>query len=643
MVSLSAGSGRDTVKKQGGEIMKQKLSALFAALALALCALPMAVSADNANGNVAKIVEQEYPTLQAAVDAAAGGAQTTITLIGNTSENVNVPSGTNIVLDLAGFTVDGGTTAETAALTNAGTVVIRDSSADKTGTIKRSDNGPSGTYYTVLNNGTMTFEGGNVRNNSGSTTTWSGSSLICNGLSNTAIMTIKGGYFGQDNFITIKNEEKGTLNIEGGVIESKTQAVQNWENATISGGQLTGEVTTWTYYDTDAVTNITRGNINGNVIANQMDYKGTVATKKPVVKISGDAVVNGTVFAGKVVTPEGALDIPAVETPSAADIDVTGGTFSQKIPDYAWGSGMAPTLGADGKYTMSVLYVAQVDGNNYTDLASALTALDTAENNTLLLSPSHPDVPIEVNAPLVIDVEGVTVKGGILQPSANFARNGQDGSVITVSANNVTLDGVTVDATGTRSNASANQTKYAVQFYNVTGGKVNGGVIRNDGWAGILLNGAAAEVSGTTFDLSGSCYAAIELSKGVGVSADPNLTLAGTVSFANSNINTADANRLIWVDLDPNIDNESIPAGMVSSNKLTVKTSDGNMTYDANGLLVAKPAPKPQEPWTPNPTPTPAPAAVLDSTPKTGAVSLAVLPLAALALAGVGVALRKRR
>ena len=52
--------------------------------------------------------------------------------------------------------------------------------------------------------------------------------------------------------------------------------------------------------------------------------------------------------------------------------------------------------------------------------------------------------------------------------------------------------------------------------------------------------------------------------------------------------------------------------------------------------------PKPEEPWTPTPTATPAPAQVLDSTPKTGAVSLAVLPLAGLAFAGVGAMLRKR-
>ncbi|WP_419067436.1 hypothetical protein [Candidatus Allofournierella excrementavium] len=55
------------------------------------------------------------------------------------------------------------------------------------------------------------------------------------------------------------------------------------------------------------------------------------------------------------------------------------------------------------------------------------------------------------------------------------------------------------------------------------------------------------------------------------------------------------------------------------------------------GAQEPRPDPKPDAPAA-----TPAPAPVLDSTPKTGAVSLVALPLAALALAGVGVALRKR-
>ncbi|WP_418718745.1 right-handed parallel beta-helix repeat-containing protein [Candidatus Allofournierella merdipullorum] len=53
------------------------------------------------------------------------------------------------------------------------------------------------------------------------------------------------------------------------------------------------------------------------------------------------------------------------------------------------------------------------------------------------------------------------------------------------------------------------------------------------------------------------------------------------------------------------------------------------------GAQEPKPEPKPEEPWTPSPTATPAPAAVLDSTPKTGDVSL-LLPAAGVALTVLG-------
>lgn len=78
--------------------------------------------------------------------------------------------------------------------------------------------------------------------------------------------------------------------------------------------------------------------------------------------------------------------------------------------------------------------------------------------------------------------------------------------------------------------------------------------------------------------------------------------------------------------------------------KVTPVAASDELVADAdNHFVVKKPAPKPEEPWTPTPTATPAPVAVLDSTPKTGAVSLAVLPLAALAFAGLGVAAKRRQ
>lgn len=624
--------------------MKQKLAALLTVAALALCALPMAVSAE---GKVAEMDGTEYATLQEAVNKAPDNAPdntpTTITLLTSFSESVTIPAEKNIVLALNGQTLtnpDGQHTItnrgtltvsgagivdnvshQKGALVNYGTAVLNGGQFTRSREAGSSAGESGGnSWYTIFNQGSLTI-------NDGAQVTQNGkfSSLIENGWpsnysTGTATLIVNGGTL-NGGINAIKNDEGGHATINGGTITGDNSALMNWNVAEVNNGTFSSvngvAVINSHYLDNGSVGQLTiKGGTftSGNNGANDVFGLGQGAVG------TGSIRVEGGTFTGK---PNSVAQNDLMILPSA--------TFKDPA-----GNPLTPPAGTTP--------VAQVGADYFFTLADALTALDTAENNTLLLSPSHPDVPIEVDAPLVIDVEGVTVKGGILQPSASFTRDGSDGSVITVTANDVILDGVTVNAGA----VPKSEVKYAVQFYNVTGGKVNGGTIKNDGWAGILLNGSTATVTGTNFDLSGGCYAAIELGKGSGVTTDPDLTLAGTVSFANSNTNTADANRLIWVDVDPNSDNESIPAGMVTANNLTVKTSAGDMTYDANGLLVTKPAPtpaptpKPEEPWTPNPTATPAPAQVLDSTPKTGAVSLAVLPLAGLAFAGVGAMLRKR-
>lgn len=80
---------------------KQKILALLLAVALLLAMSSTAL----ANDKVCKIGNTEYPTLQAAVDDAADGTPTTITLLDNTTGGgVKVPSGKNIIFDLGDYT-----------------------------------------------------------------------------------------------------------------------------------------------------------------------------------------------------------------------------------------------------------------------------------------------------------------------------------------------------------------------------------------------------------------------------------------------------------------------------------------------------------------------------------------------------------
>ena len=227
----------------------------FAAFAEDAGAQPAAVASEiiyvdaNATGeNADGTAEKPYKTLQAAIDAVD---MATIVLQSDTDENVTVSEGKAITLDLNGFTLNGKTKASSPALTNKGTVTVKDSSGSNKGTIKREDRSKDGTYYTIANEGTMTIQSGTVTNKAGDPQPdpWSGSSLICNGAKQNAILNIEGGVIEQNNFIAVKNDECGTLNISGGTINSSNaQSVQNWCEATITGGTLNGIVSTWGYY-----------------------------------------------------------------------------------------------------------------------------------------------------------------------------------------------------------------------------------------------------------------------------------------------------------------------------------------------------------------------------------------------------------
>ena len=103
---------------------KQKILALLLAVALLLAMSSTALAA-----GVCKIGDTEYPTLQAAVDDAAAGTQTTITLLANTTgDGVKVPSGKNIIFDLDGhtYTVNDNTVGSPGTETN-GFQLLRDS------------------------------------------------------------------------------------------------------------------------------------------------------------------------------------------------------------------------------------------------------------------------------------------------------------------------------------------------------------------------------------------------------------------------------------------------------------------------------------------------------------------------------------
>lgn len=315
---------------------------------------------------VASIGTAKYITLAAAIAAANNGE--TVKLLKDVTENVEIAAGKELTLDLNGKTLSGGTGTAKAALSNLGTIIIQDTSAAKTGTIKRDDNGTVGetSYYVIRNQGTMTIESGTVINNSGykkanSTGSMIGSSLICNGDCNEGgTLTIKGGTFTQNNFIAIKNGALGVLHVSGGTITSNHSAIQNWFKADITGGEIKGQLWTDAWKEGESVGETKIGGdakFTGEIV---MDITGSVA---PTLAINGGnlSVTNWR--------------ITSAAAKAGAKPAVSGGTFSSAVKEEYCATGYIPKDNGDGTYGVKEgVYVAKVDNVKYETLQAAINA-----------------------------------------------------------------------------------------------------------------------------------------------------------------------------------------------------------------------------------------------------------------------------
>ena len=319
----------------------------------------------------ASIGTAKYITLAAAIAAANNGE--TVTLLKDVTENVEIAKEKNLTLDLNGKTLSGGTGTAKAALYNLGTITIQDTSAAKTGTIKRDDTGTVGetSYYVIRNQGTMTIESGTVINNSGykkanSTGSMIGSSLICNGdCDEGGTLTIKGGTFTQNNFIAIKNGALGVLHVTGGTITSNHSAIQNWFKADITGGEIKGQLWTDAYKADESVGQTTIGGdakFTGEIV---MDIAGSVA---PTLAINGG---NLNVTNWRITSAAASV---------GAKPSVSGGTFSSAVPAEYCAEGFIPVKNADGTYGVKAgAYVAQIGDVKYETLQAAIDAVKANE------------------------------------------------------------------------------------------------------------------------------------------------------------------------------------------------------------------------------------------------------------------------
>ena len=216
----------------------------------------------NSADAVASIDEQYFKTLAGAIAAASDRA--TVKLIKDIKEDITVPAGKSITIDLnsksitnsssdtitvaqgANLTIKGTGTVDNithgkAALVNYGTAVLDG------GTYTRSledeennkDSAGKNSFYTILND-----KGGNMTIKNGVNVTNKGhfSSMIRNGgdsaSQSASKLKINGGSF-SGGINTVKNDELGELTVSGGFFSNTSQfVIMNWHKANLSGGSF---------------------------------------------------------------------------------------------------------------------------------------------------------------------------------------------------------------------------------------------------------------------------------------------------------------------------------------------------------------------------------------------------------------------
>ena len=454
----------------------------------------------------AKIGDIKFATLADAITAAQNGE--TVTLLADVTDNITIPAGKNITLDLNGKTLSGGSVesnGKKAAIVNNGTITIQDSSAEQTGTIKRDDPenyDQSNSYYVIDNQGTMTIKSGTITNNAGLTTAHKGSSLIRNGeVVEGAVLNIEGGTLTQKNFDVIKNGGKNSvLNITGGTIESENSyAILSYDKVNMSAGTVTGKVCLRSYDSDYAVANISGGTINGNITVET--YPDNTPTNLSECNISGDAVINGTLSVG-----EGNGNTFTANDDNGI-IAVSGGAFSNPVPEKYCADGFIPTDDGEGHYGVkNGSYVAQIGDVKYDTLAAAIAAAEDGTETTItLITDVIENITVPAGKNITLDLSGKTLngkqtastptiknQGTLTLTNGNVRRSGEGSASWYVIENEGTItmdEGLNVEGSANasliRNNAVTAQMTFNDGTYTQTGAFI---VVKND-LGNVVING----------------------------------------------------------------------------------------------------------------------------------------------------------
>ena len=377
--------------------MKQRILAILLSLKMMFTLVPTAIAEGEM---VAKVGNDEYETLQAAINAATAGQ--TVKLVANTAEDIKIPADKDITLDLGNskltnksgdtITVEKGgklsisdsvgtgvvdnTSHGKGAIVNSGEVTLNGGtfkrSAEK-GTYSPYGNGGN-SWYTIANYGTMEINTGVTVENAGGY-----SSMIRNGGDATADcnLTIRGGNFA-GGINTVKNDSFGVLTINGGNFSNTAQyVIMNWNKAEITAGTFqtldTASAVLFTSaYGDDA-------NTTGELSISGGEFKHASDTQEMIVD-HYDASNRGTAA-------------------------VTGGRFDADISKYIPSDYVQSADGTVEKLGESNA-VAKVGDTYYKTLAEAVAAAQSGETVKLLHDIDFGTDRLTIKKAITLDLAG---------------------------------------------------------------------------------------------------------------------------------------------------------------------------------------------------------------------------------------------
>ena len=381
--------------------MKQRILAILLSLTMMFTLVPTAMA--EGETAVAKVGNDKYETLQAAVNAATT-ENSTVTLLKDVTEDITIPTGVTAMLDLSGKTLTNKAGKHTITVENGGKLNISDSVG--TGVVDNTSHGKAaiynkgevtlnggtfersaekGTYspysdggnswYTIANYGTMEINTGVTVENAGGY-----SSMIRNGGDVTADcnLTIEGGNFA-GGVNTVKNDSFGVLTINGGNFSNTAQyVIMNWNKAEITAG-------TFQTLDT----------------ASAVLFTSAYGADDNTV---GKLTISGGEFKHASDTQEMIVDHYDESNSGAAA--VTGGRFDADISKYILSDYVQSADGTVEKLGESNA-VAKVGDTYYKTLADAVTAADNA--TVTLLKDVTANVTIPADKTITLNLNGMTL------------------------------------------------------------------------------------------------------------------------------------------------------------------------------------------------------------------------------------------